>query len=106
MTQIPCPNCIGTGLVARPVAPIAEGDHVRRYVDSMFGQEVCTRCGGGGVVALDPKDVSEPQPAAWTSAYLVLSEPDLRFVDEYLSDDRITIRAPQKRVWTKTRSGL
>lgn len=58
---MPCPHCNGTGLVARPVAMLAEGDHVRRYLDGMphIGQETCSKCGGGGAVPLDPKTIQE-----------------------------------------------
>jgi hypothetical protein len=47
----PCERCVGTGLVPRPVSPLAEDDYVRRYLGGMpwAGTETCDRCGGSGV---------------------------------------------------------
>lgn len=57
----PCVVCLGTGLLPRPTIPLAEGDHTRRYVQNMpfAQQETCSRCGGTGVVPLEPTDVKE-----------------------------------------------
>jgi RecJ-like exonuclease len=58
----PCTNCKGTGLVARPYVGIAEGDHTRRFVKSMFEKEICSKCDGGGVVKFDSTKVRETPP--------------------------------------------
>jgi DnaJ-class molecular chaperone len=60
-----CPNCTGTGLVARAVAPLADNDHVRRHIDQMphAGQELCSRCDGSGEVKFDPATVVEEKSA-------------------------------------------
>lgn len=58
----PCPACSGTGLVARAVSPLAEGDHVGGYLRSgmpEYGQELCGRCNGSGVVPISASDVVE-----------------------------------------------
>lgn len=56
-----CPACAGSGCVPRVVSPLADDEHVRRYLQGMpyYGQEVCSACGGSGCVPLKPEDVKE-----------------------------------------------
>lgn len=52
----PCVLCTGTGRVARAVADAAEHNHVKRYLQGMphYGEEICSKCGGGGAVLVKP----------------------------------------------------